>query len=159
VIQVAAASVALAATATIAWLGVEVVHQQDRLDRFAIEMKHDPIERAAVAAMIQPGAHVVDLISRDRAWSAHLVMRRDGTGFMMDSNLPRLPRDRTYQLWAVVERDGDSSVIPVSTLGREAATSMFHIEGTVVRLQITEETAPGGISPHQPPVVEAKLPV
>jgi anti-sigma-K factor RskA len=158
VVRAIAAGLALAAAGTIALLSVEVAHQHDRVDRLAADMTRRPMEQAAMAALTSPGAHVVDLRSSDRAWSAHLVMRRDGTGITMKSNLSRLSPDRTYQLWAVTRRDGDYSTVSVSTLGREVAMSVFHIDGTVVGRQITEEAAPGAISPHYPPIVEASLP-
>jgi hypothetical protein len=152
-----AIALAAAAALVVAMLGVEVVRERQRVDRLAAQIERDPIERAALDAMHAPDSHVVELASSDRARSAHVVMQADGTGYLMTSNLPRLPPNRTYQMWARIERNGAPTMVSLSTLGRDAGPARFHVSDGVVGLEITEEAAPGSPVPGHPPIVEARL--
>ena len=60
---------------------------------------------AAEAALQEPGAESVDLVS-DGATVATIVLTADGQGFVLPtSELPALGADRTYQLWVVNDQE------------------------------------------------------
>ncbi len=105
--------------------------------------------RSVEAALADPAARRVDMASTDGAHRARAVVLPDGTGYMVESNLPALPADRTYQLWAVV----GSAKISVGVLGAEPKVVPFKMDGPVSALAITEETAGGVVSSRAEPVV------
>jgi len=105
--------------------------------------------RAVEAALADPAARRVDMASTDGAHRARAVVLPDGTGYMVESNLPALPSDRTYQLWAVV----GSAKISVGVLGAEPKIVPFKMDGPVSALAITEEPAGGVVSSRAEPVV------
>ena len=81
--------------------------------------------------------------------SAEAVLLPDGTGYILRANLPRLPEDRTYQLWAVV----GPSKISVGVLGSEPGAVAFRAAGDVSALAITEEVAGGVVASDKQPTV------
>ena len=105
--------------------------------------------RSVEAALADPGARRVHLVSTDGARSARAVVLPDGTGYMVETNLPALPDGRTYQLWAVV----GSAKISVGVLGSEPKVVPFKMDGAVSALAITEETAGGVVSSRADPLV------
>jgi hypothetical protein len=139
--------------AAIAVLGVEVAHQQGRIDHLDRLMADDAMRRAAQSAMAAPGSHTVRLASADGRLVASVVMRRDGTAFFMGSNLPALPSGRTYQLWALGDEPSASHPVSVAVLGAGATLSEFRVEGGVRELLVTAEESPGVAAPEHPPVI------
>ncbi|HJV08388.1 MAG TPA: anti-sigma factor, partial [Acidimicrobiales bacterium] len=105
--------------------------------------------RSVEAAMADPAARRVDLVSTDGARTARAVVLPDGTGYMVETNLPTLSKERTYQLWAVV----GSSKISVGVLGSDPKVVPFKMDGPVSALAITEEVAGGVVSSVAAPVV------
>ena len=98
--QIAAALCVAAALIAVIVLGIQVVHQQRRIDNLATAMHTDTMRAAARAAENMPGAHTIALVSSDGTHTGHIVMMPDGSGYFMDSNLPQLDAADTYQLWA-----------------------------------------------------------
>jgi len=135
---VAAVGVA-AAVALVAALGYTIVDTKERVGDVAASLEGD-VARTAEAAARQPGARTVELKSVSGALTAEAVLLRDGTGYLVNANLPRLSSERTYQLWAVVGQNK----ISVGVLGPRAGPVAFHTSGDVSALAITEEV-PGGV--------------
>ena len=81
-------------------------------------------------------------------------MLRDGTGFLVSADLPKLADDRTYQLWGI---DG-STVVSLGVLGPELEQSAFKFVGTPKALAITEEVAGGVGQSENTPVVSGRVP-
>ncbi len=138
-----AAMVAVAAMAVVGVLGVRLI--EDRPDRdYAARL-----EQSVDAALADPSARTVQLASTDGRRSAEAVVLPDGTGYLVNDNLPVLPGDRTYQMWAVV----GAAKISVGVLGPEPGIVPFKMHGDVSALAITEEIAGGVVASRQDPVV------
>ena len=144
-----AAMVAAAAVAVIGVLGVRVADDNRRIAELAGGSPTEQLERSADAALAAPEARTVSLRSSDGSRAADAVVLPDGTGYLVRSNLPALPPERTYQLWAVV----GSSKISVGVLGPEARVSSFRMDGNVSALAITEESRGGVDVSRQNPIV------
>lgn len=142
-----AAMVAVAAVAVIGFLGVRAVDDRGELD-YAAEL-----EQSVDAVRADPGARTVQLASTDGRRSAEAVVLPDGTGYLVNSNLPALSRERTYQMWAVV----GAAKISVGVLGPEPKIVPFKMHGDVSALAITEEMAGGVVASRQDPVVLGQL--
>jgi anti-sigma factor RsiW len=148
-----AAMVAVAAVAMIGFLGVRVADDRRRIDRYSDQAYPDQLTQSVNAALADPGARKVDLVSTDGYRSAQAVVLPDGTGYVVKSNLPQLSKERTYQLWAVV----GTAKISVGVLGPEVHTVPFKMDGPVSALAITEENAGGVVSSRADPVVVGKV--
>ena len=142
-----AAMVAVAAVAVIGFLGVQAVNDREELD-YAAELA-----QSVDAVRADPGARTVQLASTDGRRSAEAVVLPDGTGYLVNSNLPALSRERTYQMWAVV----GAAKISVGVLGPEPKIVPFKMHGDVSALAITEEVAGGVVASRQDPVVLGQL--
>jgi hypothetical protein len=81
------------------------------------------------------------------------VLLPDGTGFVMESNLARLPTGRTYQLWALVGDTAKPTAISAGVLGAAPATVPFRFSGQAFGFALTDEARPGVVSSTQSPVV------
>lgn len=144
---VAAVGVA-AAVAMVAVLGYTIVDTKGRVSDVAASLDGN-VARTAEAAAREPGARTVELKSVSGAQTAEAVLLRDGTGYLVNANLPRLREDRTYQLWAVVGQNK----ISVGVLGPRAGPVAFHTSGDVAALAITEEVAGGVVESKATPTV------
>ncbi len=103
----------------------------------------------AAAAAGRADARKVAMRSSDGTLSAEAVVLSDGTGYLLEANLPELPPDRTYQLWAVV----GPSKISVGVLGQKVGPLAFRAAADVSAFAITNETAGGVIVSQEPPTV------
>ena len=140
----AAAAVGIAASvAVFGLLGVTALTRDDATD----------LADVAAAAAERPDARRVDMRSPDGTLSAEAVVLADGTGYLVETNLPQLPPDRTYQLWAVV----GGSKISVGVLGQRVGPLAFRASADVSAFAITNETAGGVIVSQQPPTVVGTL--
>lgn len=145
----AAAVVAAVAAIIIGLMGATILNDGRRLDRVAAGVHSQGLERAANAALVDPGANKVSLRSEDGVWFADVVMLDDGTGYLFKHNLPLLSGDRTYQLWAL----GGANKISMGTVGPAPKVAAFHVAEPVWGLAITEEPAGGVVSTERVPVV------
>jgi anti-sigma factor RsiW len=149
-----AAMVAVAAVAMVGFLGIRVADDSRRLDRYQDQAYPDQLTQSVNAALADPNARKVDLVSTDGYRNAQAVVLPDGTGYMVKSNLPQLSDQRTYQLWAVV----GTSKISVGVLGPEMQHAVpFKMDGPVSALAITEEAAGGVVASRADPVVLGKV--
>ena len=85
-----AAMVAVAAVAMIGFLGVRVADDRRRLDRFESQAYADQLTQSANAALADPSARKVDLVSTDGNRIVEAVVLPDGTGYVVKNNLPQL---------------------------------------------------------------------
>lgn len=147
---VAAASVA---ASVIGVLGLKVAEDGRRIDEIAIGAHGTELERTVRAAIDDPEAVKVELRSADGAVFADAVMLPDGRGYLANDNLPTLPPDRNYQLWAVVGEER----ISVGLLGSDPDRSAFVASGPVGALAITDEEAGGVVASLQQPLVAGQV--
>jgi len=138
----AAAAIVLAVV-----LGVQVVRQQSRIDDLAAEMHRDAVEQQAMAARGSTDAHVIKLDAMHGDGGAEVVMLPDGTGYLMDSALPSLDSDGTYQLWAKVGQGDDARMVSLGVLGGSPGTAPFHLASTPSMFEVTAEPATGSTTP------------
>lgn len=151
---VTAASIAAAAALVSGVLGVKLVDQDRRLRTLTAAVEAKSLESTALSALVDTSARRVQLKALDDKLLGEAVMLADGTGYLLNSNLPTLPADRTYQLWAVV---GDAR-ISLGILGRRPAVTAFRATADVRALAITDEVAGGVTSTEKPPVVLGWVP-
>jgi hypothetical protein len=142
----AVAAVAVAAVVGVmSLMVVKVLDTSDKVNDFA----QPSVEAAAEAAARQSDVRRATLVSTNGQYSAEAVLLPDGTGYLTNTNLPKLASGRTYQLWAVV----GSAKISVGVLGDSPRAVAFQAAGDVSALAITEEVAGGVVASVQQPTV------
>jgi hypothetical protein len=147
---VGAAAGAVAA-AVIAVLGVQVVHLNNQVDNLAAPQRPDAaLLSAATHALADPTARRASLRSSDGGVTAQAVVLPDGSGFLVADDLPALPSDRTYQLWAVA----GGQKISAGVLGSRPRVVAFRYPAAdVSAFAVTAERAGGVVSSANSPVV------
>jgi anti-sigma-K factor RskA len=93
------------------------------------------------------GAKTARLHSADGSQRVEVVYAEDGQGYVLAEELRRLPRGRTYQLWAMVGGEAAPRPISAGVLGRSFDATIFEFDGPVVGFAISVEDAPGATSP------------
>ncbi|MEY3362408.1 MAG: hypothetical protein RL531_2127 [Actinomycetota bacterium] len=144
---------AAAALVLVALLGLEIDRQGRQVAELTSALDRNAIESAAALAARTPGVRTTEMRSQIGGRSARVVLLPDGSGFVTDSNLERLPADRTYQLWALVGDEGDPTAISAGVLGNSPSTVPFRFSGSAFGFAITDEVRPGVVSSSQAPVV------
>lgn len=153
-LRIAAATMAVAAALTL-FLGVALGRHDDsgnlgRIDKLADAMQKANLSNAALAALNDPQAEKVKLVSTDGKATAQVVRLADGTGYLVPTTLSGLPAGRVYQLWAV----RSDAKISLGVLGGKPEVSAFRMTGPVLAYAVTEEAAGGvSVSQQQPVVV------
>lgn len=151
--MVAAATAAVAAS-VIGVLGIKLVDQDRRLRTLTAAVEGRSLENTAMSALVDTRARRVQLKSLDEKLMGEAVMLPDGSGYLLRPNLPSLPADRTYQLWAIV---GETR-ISLGVLGPEPTVTAFKAATDVRALAVTNEPAGGVASTDKPPVVMGWVP-
>jgi hypothetical protein len=142
--RIVSAAVGAAAAVVIAVLGVQVVHQDDRIEDLEAAMDGSTVADASVAR----------LVSDDGDMAVPAVLLPNGTGYLLTEDLPGLSEDRTYQLWGVTDR----GVISLGLLGAEPGqVAPFQAGHEVSALAVTEEASPGVLSSKNPAVVAGEF--
>ncbi len=148
------AAIAASAAVVIAALGLQVVRQDQRIDRLPDIIEKRGLDEAVAAAFFDAGARRAQLRSDDGRLIARAVVQANGNGYLVPENLPPLGRDRTYQLWALV-RDRPVSV---GVLGADPGVAAFKADADVSMLAITAETAGGVVVSDELPLVRGFVP-
>jgi anti-sigma factor RsiW len=138
-LRAAALVVAAAAAVVIAVLGVQLADLRSKVSNLSARTVPAP----------GAGAVAVELRSPDGVHVVPAVLTTNGTGFVFPGNLPALPPDQTYQLWAIA----DGKRISVGVLGNTLTLSSFKADGKIDALAITTEDAPGVSTSTKDPVV------
>jgi len=140
------AAVAAVAAGVIAVLGAEVVHLSDKVDHMSTPERADTaLLSAATQALADPHAQRVSMRSPDGAVTAEAALLPDGTGFLVADDLPALPNDRTYQLWALA----NGQKISAGVLGANPRVVAFRYAASGLSgFAVTNEHA-GGVSESQ----------
>jgi anti-sigma-K factor RskA len=102
-----------------------------------------PVEQAARTAAANPSSTEVSLATASGEPRVDAVVTRDGHGYLLDSSLPELSRDETYQLWAITPSGPASAAV----LGRNPGVHEFRIPSDTTRLAITNEPEGGSDRP------------
>jgi anti-sigma-K factor RskA len=141
---------AVAASIVIALLAFQVQDLNEQISRVESDLAVAAVQRGYESAVAADDSVVVELASADGALDAKAVLSSDGTGYLRGGSLPRLPDDRTYQLWGVTR---DLEAVSLGVFGSDPNYAAFSISGEFIQLAITEEAAPGVIASEQPHVV------
>lgn len=135
----AAAALLLGATAV-------VVQQQREIDGLRDQVAASGLKEEALRVLTLPDARRAVLRTGDGDALAQVVVAPDGTGFVVEDDLPPLDAARTYQLWALV--DGVS--ISAGVLGPNPDVVPFRFAGPAQGIAISIEDVPGATSPARP---------
>lgn len=145
-----AAAVAVVAVAV---LGAEVWKLDQRLGHVAATSRSASLAGAAKNALLDPSAQRIILDSTEGhslAPAAEIVVEPSGEAFFFNRSMAPLPRDKTYQLWAV--RNGQA--VSLGILGGHPRTVVlsFQLGGGGYTLAMTVEPAGGSPAPTGAPV-------
>jgi anti-sigma-K factor RskA len=108
----------------------------------------DPMAAAVEAARADRDTLVAELASEASDATAEGLLDQDGHGYLDASRLPTLGDDQTYQLWGVLDGNGD--VVSLGILGPRPELETFTVEGEVAALAVTIEDAPGVVADGNP---------
>ena len=78
----------------------------------------------------------------------------DGTGYLVEHNLPPLAPGRTYQLWALTGNRAAPVVVSAGVLGRRPAVTPFRAGTAAMGFAVTVEETPGVAATDHPPMRE-----
>jgi anti-sigma-K factor RskA len=142
------ATLAAAAIATvlIAMNGLLLVRQSHRIDR--IEPR--TISALAEQAAADSASRLVPLRSSDGAVTADVVVRPNGSAYLLHSTLPKLSEDKTYQLWGI---SLGSQPVSLSVLGNAPKVVGFTAKMRLDQFAITVEQAGGVAASQQSPLL------
>ncbi len=150
------AVLAVAAAIAVVVLAVQVVSLNHRLDR-ANEPGSSAFAAAFNRAAKLAGAQTAALTSDGGAQVARAVLLPDGTGYLVNDDLEKLPPDRTYQLWAATGDAQNPTIVSAGVLGANPKAAAFKVAGPVSALMLTNEPAGGVAQPGAPPVASAAI--
>jgi hypothetical protein len=147
------AIVAVAAALLIAFLGVQVRSQDQRIDQLQTALS-EPMKPAYQAALGDPSTKHFALTSSDGDVTLRGAIARDGVAYLGADSLPKLAAGRTYQLWGAV---GDE-LVSLGVLGEAPKVISFPVDGGgYTAFAITEELAPGVVQSRNQPVVAGSV--
>lgn len=129
---------AATAAAVIAVFVVNIVQGRDE--------RGTAIEVLAERARDDRDSTIATLVASDGTVGGEAVIDQDGHGYLLAGDLPTLGRDRTYQLWGVI----DGEAISLGVLGSSPEVETFTVDGPVTQLVVTNEVAGGVISNGNP---------
>ena len=146
----AGAIVAGVAAVTIGLLSVNLAQSDHHANQLQSALSAKGDSAAVAAALANPNHTIVRMRSADGIQVAQFVVVPGGKGYMTTSSMPSLPKDETYQLWAVI----DGQPISVGILGNQVSTAAFTVGGSVSpsKLWITVEPSGGVVAPDRSPV-------
>ena len=153
-LRVGAAAAAVAA-GVIAVLGAQVVRLNNEVDKMSRPERADSaLLSAATHALADPQTQRVSMRSTDGHLAAEVALTADGTGFLVADQLPALPNDRTYQLWALA----DGQKISAGVLGAQPHVVAFrYAPSGLSGFAVTDEKAGGVVATTNSPVVLGTL--
>jgi anti-sigma factor RsiW len=152
-----ASRVVLAGLAAAALL-VQVGHLNNKVNGLQSSLSTGSAGTAASDALSDPRAErlVLDAVRSRGPALAQVAILPTGTAYFVNRGLPRLPENRTYQLWGMVKGEA----VSFSVLGPQPDAVPFHVAtGTVVNdFAVTAERAGGVSVSHNTPVAATALP-
>ncbi len=138
------------AAAIIAVNSALLIRQNDRI----ADLPNTSISHLADLAAANPTSRVVSLRSADGSVSADAVLRPNGTGYLLNTRLPKLGEGQTYQLWGLVK---GRPAVSLSVLGANPRVAGFTAKMALNQLAITVERAGGASLPSQLPLLNGTV--
>jgi len=151
-LRTVAALVAVAA-AVITALGIEVGRLDHRYGALNTAVAKQDVDRTILRAATDPDARELALRSFDGKLAVKAFVNPRADSVVDYRNLPALPSDQEYQLWAL---EGQAKV-SVRLLGRQPGVVTFRSGAKVQALAITAEQAGGVTASDKPAVVAGYL--
>jgi hypothetical protein len=137
-------------------LGVQVGNLHHQLD----QSRSSSLAQAEQAALASPGTRQIRLTpptgsGKVATTAVTVVLADSGAGFVVTHDLPALPREKTYQLWAVT---GEQK-ISLGLLGSHPEIASFSVASNlpVDAFAITAEHAGGAVQTANSPIVEGAV--
>jgi hypothetical protein len=150
-------ALALVAASAALVVGVFVVGELREDGGSRVADRRTQVLAAADQARGDPAAREAVLADLDGAVRANVVYLPDGTGYVVDTTLERLPQGRTYQLWAMIDDPTGPTAVSAGVLGRDIAVAAFRVDAPVRGFAISTERAPGALAPHEPLAAQGSL--
>lgn len=148
-----AASIALLFGVSAAVAAIGQRDLDDRVEELEAALAGSVDDQLLLAAALDPSARTVELRAADGRATARAVVLADGSGVLAAGDLPRLPEDRTYQLWAIT----GGTAVSAGVLGPAPLVAPFSAPPTAERLAVTAEVAGGAPAPTQEPLAVGDL--
>jgi hypothetical protein len=161
----AVGTIAAAAAVVVALLAVQVGRLDHQVGQFRTANPQTELASAVQAALLDPSAQKVTLnaTTSGRAPTAAapgaqgrvavLVILPNGSAFAINTGMPRLAADRTYQLWGFVR----GQPVSLGLLGSHPHDAPFTVNPSapVKSFAVTVELAGGAVRPTHAPVAES----
>jgi anti-sigma factor RsiW len=155
----AVGAIAAAAAVAVVLLAVQVGRLDQRIGHVAAASRQSGLAQAVQAALLDPSAHKVTLAAETGAApgtgapAALVVVLPDGSGYMLNTGLPRLVAGRTYQLWGVA----NGRTVSLGLLGSQPRDVAFRVDPSapVTVFAVTDEVAGGVVRSTHAPVAES----
>jgi len=144
-------------------LAVQVGRLDQRVGQLARASQQSGLSGAVQAALLDPSAKKVVLTatspvpgattSPQAKQAAVLVILPSGSAYVLNTGLPRLAADRTYQLWGVV----NDQVVSLGLLGNQPGDVAFTVNpaAPVKAYAVTDEVAGGVVRSTHSPVAQS----
>ena len=108
------------------------------------------LDKAYAAASANPSSRHADLVSSDGTVHVSAAVDPSGRGYVSASSLPRLPDDRTYQLWG---QTPDGRLVSLGLMGPRPGVSAFGAAPGLKALAVSNEAQGGSVQPTATPTV------
>jgi len=153
-------TIAAAAAVVAVLMAVQVGRLDQRVSQLGLATRHNELTQAVQAALLEPDAQKVTLADTGSATggtspgngarAAVVVVLPDGSAFLVNTGLPRLASDRTYQLWGVV----NGQTVSLGLLGSQPRDVAFTVNPSapVKAFAVTDEVAGGVVRTTHTPV-------
>jgi hypothetical protein len=146
-------AVAVAAALLIAFLGVQMRDQGQRIDELQTALAN-PMQPAFEAALGDASSTRFTLAADEQKVVLQGVIAPDGTGYLDLRPLPVLDAGRTYQLWGATGGD----LVSLGVLGERPNVVSFMVDGGgYTAFAVTDEAAPGVVTSRNQPVAVGSL--
>lgn len=158
-------TIAAAAAVVAVLMAVQVGRLDQRVSQLGLATRHNELTQAVQAALLEPDAQKVTLADTGSgstsggtapgtgARAAVVVVLPDGSAFLVNTGLPRLASDRTYQLWGVV----NGQTVSLGLLGSQPRDVAFTVNPSapIKAFAVTDEVAGGVVRTTHTPVAQS----
>ena len=139
-------AIGFAAAASIVALAIGFAGAQNHVNNLQTALRF--ANRSAVQrALAAPGHQIVDLTSASNTQLAEFVMLPNGTGYLVNSSMPTLASNETYQLWGLVK----GSPVSIGVMGAKPGHVTFTMDSSPLpsELAVTVQKAGGSLTPSK----------
>jgi len=161
----AVGAIAAAAAVVAVLLAFQVGRLDQRVGQLASASRQTGINQAVQAALLDPGVQQVTLSATSSISTtgtsvpgkgervAVVVLPPSGPAFVLNTGLPALASDRTYQLWGLVR----GQLVSLGLLGSEPHDVAFTVDPSapIKTFAVTNEVAGGVVRSTHAPVAES----